>query len=116
MLSAPPPSDPGLAVAFEEALAGYHEGGLPIGASLFYRGELIGRVERDRDADEGLNPDVVAALDPQDGVPRDAGSFSERSLGKLDRRPAIVEASAERSQDSAGRLHERRYINRHIYC
>ena len=43
MLSAPPPSDPGLSVAFEEALAGYHEGGLPIGASLFYRGELIGR-------------------------------------------------------------------------
>jgi len=43
MLTSPPPSDPGLRIAFEEALAGYHEGGLPIGAALMYRGECIGR-------------------------------------------------------------------------
>lgn len=43
MLTAPPPADPFLRVAFEEALAGYHEGGLPIGAALIYRGEVIGR-------------------------------------------------------------------------
>jgi cytosine deaminase len=60
MLSAPPPSDPGLAVAFEEALAGYHEGGLPIGASLFYRGELIGR-GRNRRVQDG-NPILHAEM------------------------------------------------------
>jgi cytosine deaminase len=43
MLSAPPPLDPGLRIAYEEALAGYHEGGLPIGAALFHNGKLIGR-------------------------------------------------------------------------
>jgi creatinine deaminase len=43
MLTAPPPADPFLRIAFDEALAGYHEGGLPIGAALAYRGEVIGR-------------------------------------------------------------------------
>ena len=43
MLMSPLPADAGLRVAFEEALAGYREGGLPIGAALFYRGECIGR-------------------------------------------------------------------------
>ena len=43
MLIAAPPADPFLRIAFEEALAGYHEGGLPIGAALVYRGEVIGR-------------------------------------------------------------------------
>jgi len=43
MMTAPPPADAGLRVAFEEALAGYLEGGLPIGAALYFRGELIGR-------------------------------------------------------------------------
>jgi len=49
-----------LRVAFEEALAGYHEGGLPIGASLFYRGELIGR-GRNRRVQEG-NPILHAEM------------------------------------------------------
>ena len=60
MLIAPPPSDPGLRVAFEEALAGYREGGLPIGASLFYRGELIGR-GRNRRVQDG-NPILHAEM------------------------------------------------------
>jgi cytosine deaminase len=60
MLSAPPPSDPGLRIAFEEALAGYQEGGLPIGASLFYRGELIGR-GRNRRVQDG-NPILHAEM------------------------------------------------------
>jgi cytosine/creatinine deaminase len=60
MLSASPPSDPGLRVAFEEALAGYREGGLPIGASLFYRGELIGR-GRNRRIQDG-NPILHAEM------------------------------------------------------
>jgi cytosine/creatinine deaminase len=60
MLSAQPPSDPGLRVAYEEALAGYHEGGLPIGASLFYRGELIGR-GRNRRVQDG-NPILHAEM------------------------------------------------------
>src|SRR5580700_5820154 len=60
MLIAPPPSDAGLRVAFEEALAGYREGGLPIGASLFYRGELIGR-GRNRRVQDG-NPILHAEM------------------------------------------------------
>jgi cytosine/creatinine deaminase len=60
MLTAPPPSDPGLRVAFDEALAGYREGGLPIGASLFYRGELIGR-GRNRRVQDG-NPILHAEM------------------------------------------------------
>jgi creatinine deaminase len=60
MLIASPPSDPGLRVAFDEALAGYHEGGLPIGASLFYRGELIGR-GRNRRVQDG-NPILHAEM------------------------------------------------------
>jgi cytosine deaminase len=43
MLNAPPPADPFLRIAFEEAMAGYRAGGLPIGAALVHRGELIGR-------------------------------------------------------------------------
>src|ERR1700748_849035 len=43
VLKSPPPSDPGLRIAYEEALAGYREGGLPIGAALFHNGKLIGR-------------------------------------------------------------------------
>src|SRR5580658_3605982 len=60
MLIAPPPSDLGLRVAYEEALAGYREGGLPIGASLFYRGELIGR-GRNRRVQDG-NPILHAEM------------------------------------------------------
>jgi len=60
MLIAPPPSDPGLRVAFEEALAGYREGGLPIGASLFHRGKLIGR-GRNRRVQDG-NPILHAEM------------------------------------------------------
>jgi cytosine deaminase len=60
MLIAPPPSDPGLRAAFEEALAGYREGGLPIGAALFYRGELIGR-GRNRRVQDG-NPILHAEM------------------------------------------------------
>jgi cytosine/creatinine deaminase len=60
MLSAPPPSDPGLRVAFEEALAGYREGGLPIGAALFHNGKLIGR-GRNRRVPEG-NPILHAEM------------------------------------------------------
>lgn len=60
MLTAPTPVDPGLRIAFEEALAGYHEGGLPIGAALFYRGELIGR-GRNRRVQEG-NPILHAEM------------------------------------------------------
>jgi cytosine/creatinine deaminase len=60
MLSAPPPSDPGLRIAFEEALAGYHEGGLPIGAALFYQGKLIGR-GRNRRVQDG-NPILHAEM------------------------------------------------------
>jgi cytosine/creatinine deaminase len=60
MLSAPPPSDPGLRIAFEEALAGYHEGGLPIGAALFHQGKLIGR-GRNRRVQEG-NPILHAEM------------------------------------------------------
>jgi cytosine deaminase len=60
MLTAPPPSDPGLRIAFEEALAGYREGGLPIGAALLYRGELIGR-GRNRRVQDG-NPILHAEM------------------------------------------------------
>jgi len=60
ILKAPLPSDPGLRVAFEEALAGYREGGLPIGAALFYRGELIAR-GRNRRVQDG-NPILHAEM------------------------------------------------------
>jgi cytosine/creatinine deaminase len=60
MLSALPPEDPGLRVAYEEALAGYHEGGLPIGAALFLHGELIGR-GRNRRVQDG-NPILHAEM------------------------------------------------------
>jgi creatinine deaminase len=60
MPSAPPPSDPGLRIAFEEALAGYHEGGLPIGAALFHQGKLIGR-GRNRRVQDG-NPILHAEM------------------------------------------------------
>lgn len=60
MLSAQPPADPGLRVAYEEALAGYREGGLPIGAALFHRGILIGR-GRNRRVQEG-NPILHAEM------------------------------------------------------
>lgn len=43
MLTSPPPADPFLRIAFEEAQAGYSTGGLPIGAALVYRGQVIGR-------------------------------------------------------------------------
>jgi cytosine deaminase len=60
MLSAAPPEDPGLRVAYEEALAGYREGGVPIGAALFHRGELIGR-GRNRRVQDG-NPILHAEM------------------------------------------------------
>jgi len=60
MLTAALPADSGLRIAFEEALAGYHEGGLPIGAALFYRGELIGR-GRNRRVQDG-NPILHAEM------------------------------------------------------
>ncbi|MBV8804859.1 MAG: nucleoside deaminase [Sinobacteraceae bacterium] len=60
MPSAPPPADPGLRIAYEEALAGYHEGGLPIGAALFHRGELIGRGRNRRVQDD--NPILHAEM------------------------------------------------------
>jgi creatinine deaminase len=60
MLTAAFPADSGLRIAFEEALAGYHEGGLPIGAALFYRGELIGR-GRNRRVQDG-NPILHAEM------------------------------------------------------
>jgi creatinine deaminase len=60
MLSAPPPTDPGLRIAYEEALAGYREGGLPIGAALFHRGKLIGR-GRNRRVQDG-NPILHAEM------------------------------------------------------
>jgi creatinine deaminase len=60
MLTAALPANPGLRVAFEEALAGYHEGGLPIGAALLYRGEVIGR-GRNRRVQDG-NPILHAEM------------------------------------------------------
>jgi len=60
MPSTPPPSDPGLRIAFEEALTGYHEGGLPIGAALFHQGKLIAR-GRNRRVQEG-NPILHAEM------------------------------------------------------
>lgn len=60
MLTAPLPADPGLRIAFEEALAGYSEGGLPIGAALLYRGEVIGR-GRNRRVQDG-NPILHAEM------------------------------------------------------
>ncbi|HTB66032.1 MAG TPA: nucleoside deaminase [Steroidobacteraceae bacterium] len=59
-LTAALPADPGLRVAFEEALAGYQEGGLPIGAALFYRGELLAR-GRNRRVQDG-NPILHAEM------------------------------------------------------
>jgi len=58
--SAPPPAEPGLLVAYEEALASYREGGVPIGAALFHRGRLIGR-GRNRRVQEG-NPILHAEM------------------------------------------------------
>jgi cytosine deaminase len=52
MLIAPPPAEAGLRAAFEEALAGYREGGLPIGAALVVGGEVIAR-GRNRRVQEG---------------------------------------------------------------
>jgi cytosine deaminase len=60
MLSAPLPTDPGLRVAYEEALAGYREGGLPIGAALFHNGKLIAR-GRNRRVQDG-NPILHAEM------------------------------------------------------
>jgi cytosine deaminase len=60
MLNAALPTDPGLRIAFEEALAGYREGGLPIGAALFHRGELIAR-GRNRRVQDG-NPILHAEM------------------------------------------------------
>lgn len=60
MLTSPVPSDPFLRIAFEEALAGYEEGGLPIGAALVYRGEVIGR-GRNRRVQQG-NPILHAEM------------------------------------------------------
>jgi cytosine deaminase len=60
MLNASPPEDPGLRVAFDEALAGYREGGLPIGAALLYRGEIIAR-GRNRRVQDG-NPILHAEM------------------------------------------------------
>jgi len=56
----PLPTDPGLRVAYEEALAGYREGGVPIGAALFHRGELISR-GRNRRVQDG-NPILHAEM------------------------------------------------------
>ena len=56
--------------------------GVPLGKEPC---ELVGGLESDRDSDQGLDSDVVAALDPQDRVPRDAGAFGERSLGQISR-------------------------------
>lgn len=61
MLTAEPPVDIGLRAAFEEALAGYHEGGLPIGAALIHQGELIGR-GRNRRVQDG-SPILHAEMD-----------------------------------------------------
>ncbi|HTV80645.1 MAG TPA: nucleoside deaminase [Steroidobacteraceae bacterium] len=60
MSNAALPSDPGLRAAFEEALAGYREGGLPIGAALVYRGEVIAR-GRNRRVQDG-NPILHAEM------------------------------------------------------
>ena len=60
LIGEPLPADPGLRVALEEAVAGYREGGLPIGAALFYRGEVIGR-GRNRRVQEG-NPILHAEM------------------------------------------------------
>ena len=60
MSSLPLPADPGLRIAFEEALAGYREGGLPIGAALFHRGRLLGR-GRNRRVQDG-NPILHAEM------------------------------------------------------
>ncbi len=60
MLASPPPADPFLRIAFEEALAGYEEGGLPIGAALVYRGKLIAQ-GRNRRVQEG-NPILHAEM------------------------------------------------------
>lgn len=60
MTTAALPADPGLRIAYEEALAGYHEGGLPIGAALFHRGELIAR-GRNRRVQDG-NPILHAEM------------------------------------------------------
>ena len=60
MLSAVPPNDPGLRIAYEEALAGYREGGLPIGAALFHRGQLLAR-GRNRRVQDG-NPILHAEM------------------------------------------------------
>ena len=43
MLDAPMPQDPFLRAALEEAIAGYWEGGLPIGSVLVHAGRIIGR-------------------------------------------------------------------------
>jgi cytosine/creatinine deaminase len=79
MLSAPPPADPGLRVAYEEALAGYREGGLPIGAALFHRGELIGR-GRNRRVQDG-NPILHAEMSCFQNAGRlPAGAYRETVL------------------------------------
>lgn len=54
------PSDPFLAAAFEEALQGYEEGGLPIGSVLVRCGEIIGR-GRNRRVQDG-NPIMHAEM------------------------------------------------------
>lgn len=43
LLKSPRPSDPFLAAALDEAIAGYEEGGLPIGSVLVCDGTIIGR-------------------------------------------------------------------------
>jgi cytosine deaminase len=60
IVSAPFPADVGIRVAFEEALAGYREGGLPIGAALLVRGEVIAR-GRNRRVQDG-NPILHAEM------------------------------------------------------
>ena len=59
-LTAPPPSDPGLRIAFEEALAGYHEGDRR--CALFYRGELLARHRRVQDGNPILHAETTCFL------------------------------------------------------
>ena len=60
LFEAPPPEDPFLRAALDEAVLGYHEGGVPIGSVLVHEGQIIGR-GRNRRVQDG-NPILHAEM------------------------------------------------------
>jgi cytosine deaminase len=70
--------DPFLMAALDEALVGRQEAGIPIGAVLVYRGEIIGR-GHNRRVQRG-SPILHAEMDALDNAGRRAGTVYRESV------------------------------------